>query len=323
MDASDAVPYPAWVAQEVAAFRERNAHATFRTMPSATLLEHPPGNAPKVGRYPMRDHATLLLRLGPNPWMEVDTMSALVSPELAIVPWKRGWLAVLRCVVSGYAIAGAWQPVDMEGFRKRLVEGKGSLNVIVRLPGGYGRVPLRGARRDVTTLWLPSVDPLKAGRRLKSVRAHRTDLGTAAKSESQAAPASIRVVAKLADAPFPVSRTVAMSPDTTLDQLAHALMRAFGWDGSHLWGFGSGRSYFDESASGSTTLEMLHGRRVRNLFWRYDFGDNWHHDLKLRLGKEEIPPDEAFVLVESEGPTMVDDIGGVWALADYFGSGKA
>jgi hypothetical protein len=111
-----------------------------------------------------------------------------------------------------------------------------------------------------------------------------------------------------------VSRTIAIRGDQTLDDLHLALQDAFEWENDHLYAFWlTGRIWDDlesqymapfeldpEEKSTEETIDGLGlsvGQRVAYLF---DFGDEWHVELKV-TSIEEAEPGEYPRILASRG----------------------
>lgn len=98
-----------------------------------------------------------------------------------------------------------------------------------------------------------------------------------------------------------VWRRLVISPDLTLADLHRVIQRAMGWQGYHLHVFDvRGDEYGvphpgdDPPVLGEGTLTLREALpRVRSsLFYTYDFGDNWEHQVRLeaRLPEPALTP---------------------------------
>jgi len=127
-------------------------------------------------------------------------------------------------------------------------------------------------------------------------------------------------------------RRIIVSGDCTFEELHDALQRAFGWKGYHGYEFrilsGNGReitvltdceevTVFHENAryvKGKKLSEYLYGDRC--IKYIYDFGDCWEHDIKL-VGKTEHCNLQVPYLIEAEGKTPPEDVGGVGGYLEF------
>lgn len=134
----------------------------------------------------------------------------------------------------------------------------------------------------------------------------------------------VTVKVKLAEMPYPVWRRIEIQGVATLENLNEAIQAAFGWWGHHLWRFDveGGLSYTDpddeelmdgdESLRGadSISLQDLFSVGVRKLYYTYDFGDGWDHEVtleKMGPGDTKVP---YYPVVTGKGRCPPDDVGG-------------
>lgn len=95
----------------------------------------------------------------------------------------------------------------------------------------------------------------------------------------------------LSDTDPEIWRRVEMPVGASLKMLHDVIQGAMGWQDCHLWEFeADGRRYGlpdrdwpDDSlaAAGSTKLETLIDRGIRQLEYMYDMGDSWHHKVTV------------------------------------------
>jgi pRiA4b ORF-3-like protein len=123
----------------------------------------------------------------------------------------------------------------------------------------------------------------------------------------------------------PVRRRFLLRASATFADLHDAIQDAFGWDGSHLWGFrATQRSrdelagpppYDDESADAPRVALRSHFRAVGDgCYYTYDFGDNWDH--RVRLGGGRSADDVKLRRLISGAMTCPpEDCGGVFGYA--------
>jgi hypothetical protein len=128
----------------------------------------------------------------------------------------------------------------------------------------------------------------------------------------------------------PVTRTIAMREDQTLEQLHEALRLAFGWADAHLYSFWLSGKFWDgeeteytapfeidemgkDKKSARTPIGELGLRKGKTIAYLFDFGDEWR--LLLKVVERWPAGDESYpMLVEAEGtpppqyPDLEDDL---------------
>lgn len=148
-----------------------------------------------------------------------------------------------------------------------------------------------------------------------------------------------RLGVNLIESPVKVYREVEVPSNIRLSHLAELLIRTIGWVGYHLYDFRNGddlytsreeirefkrwqgteprfkseTKYHDYTCY---TLGQVLRQKGDSLLFRYDFGDNWQHDVFLLEKKkytERQDPD--FYVVVGEGGCPPDDVGGVGGYA--------
>lgn len=134
----------------------------------------------------------------------------------------------------------------------------------------------------------------------------------------------------------PVWRSILVPGNTTLGRLHRVLQAAMGWEESHLHMFRvQGRRFSDPKFQldddwdvkvhdeGRITLEAATAAGKRSIVYEYDFGDRWHHDLKVeRVLAPADAPKRVPALAAGERACPPEDIGGapgyeafLWAMA--------
>jgi hypothetical protein len=147
-------------------------------------------------------------------------------------------------------------------------------------------------------------------------RAHRTDVVT------------YQVRVDLTDTNPPLWRRLELASDMRLDELHDVLQVAFGWTDSHLHRFGVGPAYY----SRETEYYLMHfeveegeegipEEEVRldevlvdvgdQLFYLYDFGDDWEHTVRLEAVLERGGSAPRAVCTAGGRPGPAEDCGGV------------
>jgi hypothetical protein len=136
----------------------------------------------------------------------------------------------------------------------------------------------------------------------------------------------------------PVWRRLVVAGDTTLDQLHEVLQSAMGWSDSHLHRFFPHDSrqgdYFltdydieegdDGTPEEETRLDQLLREPGDRIFYEYDFGDGWDHELRLEridaLGDDPRPRCTGGRLACP--PEDVGGVGGYAAVAGWVRAGR-
>jgi hypothetical protein len=120
-------------------------------------------------------------------------------------------------------------------------------------------------------------------------------------------------------------RRVLVSGDTTLGALHYIIQDLMGWDNDHLHEFITKDARYADPESaleGSKSEGRLHlyqvAPRARSAFvYVYDFGDDWHHKIKLEkiMDRDERFSGQPFC-VEGERACPPEDCGGLWGYYD-------
>jgi Plasmid pRiA4b ORF-3-like protein len=121
----------------------------------------------------------------------------------------------------------------------------------------------------------------------------------------------------------PVWRRLQLRADTRLDQLHDVIQRAFGWQDYHMHCFSSGPDQFGVAEPelgfiderGVTIGELIGGVGDR-LFYTYDFGDDWQHEIVIEELLDADPEIRYPVLVAARGACPPEDCGGPWGYAE-------
>lgn len=95
-----------------------------------------------------------------------------------------------------------------------------------------------------------------------------------------------RVTVVLRGSKPPMWRRLEVPSDATLQQLHHAIQRAFGWHGYHLWVFetslgeyGIADQELGHRGAASKKLRQTAPQGGDRLRYTYDFGDDWACDI--------------------------------------------
>ncbi len=144
-----------------------------------------------------------------------------------------------------------------------------------------------------------------------------------------AAKKAYQIRIELRDIDPPIWRRVLVWEDTTLAELHGILQIVMGWEDCHLHDFQIGAGTYgipspDDSVHG---LKVVDERKARlntvldrvgaGFLYRYDFGDDWHHDLVLEA---ILPPEPAAKYprcIDGRRSGPPEDTGGPYGYADY------
>jgi len=113
-----------------------------------------------------------------------------------------------------------------------------------------------------------------------------------------------------------------------LSRLHEVIQAAMGWTNTHLYEFragGAGWGVPDPDgfyegplpASKTSLLDVMEDVGTKTIHYIYDFGDNWHHVIKVEKFDDAIPGAEYPRLVRAIGACPPEDIGGVPGYADF------
>lgn len=132
----------------------------------------------------------------------------------------------------------------------------------------------------------------------------------------------------LDDSPVEVSRILVVPSHIRLSMLSNVIVRAMGWDGSHLSQFIKGKVHY----CSKTEIEKPNGNKKRqdyskvalnevlkrkgtNIRWEYDQGDSWEHTIAL-AGRIRTKKPVKIEVTEATGACPPDDCGGVWRYSE-------
>ncbi|MBA2663362.1 MAG: plasmid pRiA4b ORF-3 family protein [Bradymonadaceae bacterium] len=121
-----------------------------------------------------------------------------------------------------------------------------------------------------------------------------------------------------------VWRRVDVPDNLTLAALHDVIQRVMGWRFEHLWEFRHKQTGYSieldefgprtEDAYLTTIFDVL-GPRGKTLHYLYDFGDSWHHSLRVERRFAPEPGVSYPRLVDGERAGPPEDCGGVWGFA--------
>jgi hypothetical protein len=113
----------------------------------------------------------------------------------------------------------------------------------------------------------------------------------------------------------PVWRRILVPRDITLRNIHRTLQAVMGWTNSHLHQFVFPRQKRKVANEHQTTLGELIGTVGARLWYEYDFGDGWQHELLL---EEVLLGDDSFqqICVAGKGCCPPEDSGGPHGFAE-------
>ncbi len=104
----------------------------------------------------------------------------------------------------------------------------------------------------------------------------------------------------------------------TLDRLHDVIQTVMGWTDSHLYEFIIGKKHYAESAegheleAGKYRLGDLVKQKGRDFDYRYDFGDNWLHEIVIEDNRYAHPPIVSEIeCLDGARACPIENIGGV------------
>jgi Plasmid pRiA4b ORF-3-like protein len=126
-----------------------------------------------------------------------------------------------------------------------------------------------------------------------------------------------------------VFRRVEVPVDIRLDRLHLVIQAAMGWENYHLWEFRRGDAAWgipDPSwsnperpvhAAKAASLADLLGAQVRKFTYVYDFGDNWHHTVRVEAIAGPEPEARYPRFLDGQGACPPEDVGGFFGYMDF------
>ena len=130
-------------------------------------------------------------------------------------------------------------------------------------------------------------------------------------------PAILEFRIELMDIRPAIWRQVLLPTPSPLDVLHAVIQESFGWQNYHLYRFEYKDRAFeqldDESTAedaARTTLQALDLKAGSSLLYTYDFGDDWHHEVRL-VGTRPLNPDLIYpVCIDGARAGPPEDAGG-------------
>ncbi|WP_250282988.1 plasmid pRiA4b ORF-3 family protein [Frankia sp. CiP1_Cm_nod2] len=145
-----------------------------------------------------------------------------------------------------------------------------------------------------------------------------------AKRKKAAGPAPVyQIKVVLRGTKPPIWRRLEVPADIRLDRLHTVIQAAFGWYDTHLHVFETQYGSFSSPdadpgyrAEAAVTLEQVVPTANDKIFYTYDFGDSWEHDILL---EKVLSPDPTVRYPRCTGGRRAappEDCGGIWGYAE-------
>jgi hypothetical protein len=152
--------------------------------------------------------------------------------------------------------------------------------------------------------------------------------GPSRRREPRADVVTYRVRVELTGTTPPLWRRLELASDMRLDELHDVLQIAFGWTDSHLHRFSAGASSYDPDAElylcpfeveegeegipeSEVRLDEVLADVDDELFYVYDFGDDWEHTLRLEAVLPRADGAPRAICSDGRRPGPPEDCGGV------------
>ncbi|MGA2500816.1 MAG: plasmid pRiA4b ORF-3 family protein [Tepidisphaeraceae bacterium] len=184
-----------------------------------------------------------------------------------------------------------------------------------------------------------SVDDLRAARpeilemargvnrRTRSSGASGTPARKPKKKATASAADAFQIKITLRGSKPPIWRRVVV-PDIRLDHLHEVIQAAMGWSDSHQHQFEidgevfcgrtpDGEMLDDEDMPKEAEYELCDVARIKSKFcYRYDFGDNWEHVIRVEKYLPAAEAPQQIVCLAGKGGCPPEDCGGIWGYCD-------
>lgn len=126
-----------------------------------------------------------------------------------------------------------------------------------------------------------------------------------------------------------VYRKFVVPSNITLRHLSELLLELMGWENEHLNQFRSGDNYYAPAYQREGEMPDLFSRcrnynqedcvladllsvKGKTITWEYDFGDSWHHDIRLSSVGDYKDDEPRVSFVKGECACPPEDCGGIW-----------
>jgi hypothetical protein len=126
----------------------------------------------------------------------------------------------------------------------------------------------------------------------------------------------------------PIWRRIEVTGYVTLDELHLILQAAMGWTNSHLHQFKVGRIYYGKPSidefsdlnlkdESKARLNKVFSKPKQKMFYEYDFGDGWEHEILLEKVLQPDPGVRYPRLIGGARACPPEDCGGVHGYANF------
>jgi len=117
-----------------------------------------------------------------------------------------------------------------------------------------------------------------------------------------------RIKVTLLESDPPIWRRFEVSDDITLRKLHSILQAVMGWENSHLYEFYKGKNYLSKTL----TLSQVAPRARSKIFYLYDMGDSWEHEILVEKVIRNQEGKARPVCLEGQMACPPEDCGGIW-----------
>lgn len=143
------------------------------------------------------------------------------------------------------------------------------------------------------------------------------------RKKSQGPAPVYRIGVELAGSEPPIRRQVEVVGDTPLETLHYVIQSVFDWDDSHLHMFDTPYGEFappgnqtGHPSERKVTLEQVAAGEGDTFTYRYDFGDDWEHEITVVAVTDRDPAASYPRCTGGERAAPPEDCGGVWGYAN-------
>lgn len=247
-----------------------------------------------------------------------------------VTPTQGRYLAYIRTYTEGFGLP----PAESE-IAEAMGVSPPSVNQMMKTLERKGLIRRQsGVPRSIEILVADDAIPKWKGKRItRTVREWTLASPTARRKgqadDDKAAVYRFKIILRDTD---PVIWRRIETKDVTLEKLHELIQTAMGWTNSHLHLFEIANVRYtdprfmmddfddfgalDYSGIRISDLVARHGSKLR-MRYEYDFGDGWQHDVVLEKVMESEPGARYPRCIDGERACPPEDVGGVYAFADY------
>jgi len=123
----------------------------------------------------------------------------------------------------------------------------------------------------------------------------------------------------------PIWRRILVESDTHLSDLHKILQTTMGWYNAHLHQFIDRGEFYappsdwdelDTIDYSGISIDKLLKKEKGKIFYEYDFGDGWRHEILLEKILEKEPKTYYPVCIDGKNACPPEDCGGIWGYAN-------